>query len=96
MTKTKEQIRDLCLGCSGPDMNPIEVTAGDVLMLLDEAERLRKDAERNVELRKVGAHLSNCAFNLAQRADRPLTLETAATLGRLREEWDAAIQESQP
>lgn len=42
MTKTKDQIRALCEGCSGPEMCPAELTAGDVLALLDEVERLRK------------------------------------------------------
>ena len=51
MTKTKDQIRAICLGCSGPEMCPGEITAGDVLALLDEVERLRetlKTAEQAV------------------------------------------------
>lgn len=55
------------------------------------AAAMEESAKDTAELRRIGSLLANCAFNLAQRADRPLTLETAATLGRLREEWDAAI-----
>jgi hypothetical protein len=44
-------------------------------------------------LKSAGDALSNCAFNLAQKAGEVLTQREADTLDRCRKEWDAARQE---
>jgi hypothetical protein len=43
-------------------------------------------------MRRIGAQLSNVAFNLAQRVGQPLSTHDAEILDRLRREWDAAIR----
>jgi hypothetical protein len=59
-----------------------------------EWQRLRAAVEaqaaRNAKLRKEGAALANCAFNLAQHPGRKLTAHDAMTLDKARKRWDEA------
>ncbi len=93
MTKTKQELRALCEGCSGPEMCPVEITAGDVLGLLDEVERLRKDAMRYRHMRDTAVFRDRNGPGLYWYLPRFLR---GSAPEQLDESIDAAIQESQP